>query len=98
MGNGFHDAGLFDSRDVAAFVAQECVRNGYAYNRTKLQKLLYCACGAVLAGRNRRLCDEYPRAWDGPVDHRRRAGYLTKQAAALPTRPPARAAPGIFPD
>lgn len=63
-----HDNGLFDSRDVAAYIAQECIKNGYRYNNTKIQKLLYCAYGAVLAGRNRRLCDEYPRAWQyGPV-------------------------------
>lgn len=62
------DNGLFDSRDVAAYIAQECIQNGYSYNNTKIQKLMYCAYGAVLAGRNIRICDEYPRAWQyGPV-------------------------------
>lgn len=59
---------MFDSRDVAAFIAQTCVSKGYTYNNTKIQKLLYCAYGASLAVLQERLCDEYPRAWEyGPV-------------------------------
>lgn len=58
----------FDSRDVAAYIAQECIRNGYSYNNTKIQKLLYCVYGAVLAKLNFRICDEQPHAWPyGPV-------------------------------
>lgn len=60
--------GIFDSRDVAAYIAQRCIEEGYDYNNTKIQKLLYCAYGVVLAARGIRLCDEYPRAWQyGPV-------------------------------
>ncbi len=62
------DSGLFDSRDVAAYIAQQCRENGYSYNNTKIQKLLYAAYGTLLAWKGRRICDEYPRAWAyGPV-------------------------------
>jgi len=59
---------MFDSRDVAAYIAQECIRYGITYNNTKIQKLLYCAYGIMLAWKNERICDEYPRFWPyGPV-------------------------------
>lgn len=59
---------MFDSRDVAAYIAQQCIQYGYGYNNTKIQKLIYCAYGAVLAVTGKRLCDESPRAWQyGPV-------------------------------
>ncbi len=64
----FDPHALFDSRDVASYIAQRCIVEGYDYNNTKIQKLLYCAYGAVLAARNIRLCDERPKAWQyGPV-------------------------------
>ena len=58
----------YDSRDIAAYIAQQCRDQGIAYNNTKIQKLLYCAYGILLAKSGERICDEYPRAWDyGPV-------------------------------
>lgn len=58
----------FDSRDVAAYIAQQCRASGIAYNNTKIQKLLYCVYGVMLAWKDERICDEYPRAWTyGPV-------------------------------
>lgn len=59
---------VFESRDVAAYIAQECKKRGLEYNNTKIQKLLYCAYGCLLAWKGERICDEYPRAWQfGPV-------------------------------
>lgn len=59
---------MFDSRDVAAYIAQQCIQNGYTYNNTKIQKLMYCAYGAVLAVTGKKLCEETPKAWQyGPV-------------------------------
>ena len=59
---------MFDSRDVAAYIAQESQRRGIEYNNTKIQKLLYCAYGVMLAWKDARICDEYPRMWPyGPV-------------------------------
>ena len=58
----------FDSRDVAAYIAQQCRASGITYNNTKIQKLLYCVYGVVLAEFGMRICDEQPRAWPyGPV-------------------------------
>ncbi len=58
----------YDSRDVAAYIAQQCRTKGIEYNNTKIQKLLYCAYGILLAWAGEHICDEYPRAWDyGPV-------------------------------
>ena len=58
----------YSSLNVASHVANLCVANGYDYNNTKIQKLLYCCYGCVLAAYGQRLCDEYPRAWQfGPV-------------------------------
>lgn len=57
-----------DSLEVASFIARLCNQKGYRYNNTKIQKLLYCCYGSVLAAYGERLCDEYPRAWQyGPV-------------------------------
>lgn len=33
---------MFDSCDVAAYIAQECVERKISYTNTKIQKLLYC--------------------------------------------------------
>lgn len=58
----------YDSRDVAAFAARCCITEGYEHNITKIQKLVYCAYGVVLAARGIRLCDESPKAGQyGPV-------------------------------
>lgn len=59
---------MFDSRDVAAYIAQQCDDRDIGYNNTKIQKLLYCAYGGLLAWKNVRICNEYPRVWQyGPV-------------------------------
>ena len=59
---------MFDSRDVAAYIAQQCREKGIEYNNTKIQKLLYCVYGVILAEFGKRICDEYPKAWPyGPV-------------------------------
>ena len=58
----------FYSLHVASYIANLCEKNGLSYNNTKIQKLLYCAYGCILAAYNQRLCDERPRAWKhGPV-------------------------------
>ncbi len=58
----------FDSRDIAAYIAQQCRKKDIGYNNTKIQKLLYCVYGVMLAWKDVRVCDEYPRAWTyGPV-------------------------------
>ncbi len=62
------DSVMFDSRDVAAYIAQQCQKNNISYNNTKIQKLLYCVYGVMLAWKDARICDEYPRLWPyGPV-------------------------------
>ncbi len=59
---------MFDSRDAAAYIAQQCSAAGISYNNTKIQKLLYCVYGVLLAWKKKRICDEYPRLWPyGPV-------------------------------
>ncbi len=59
---------MFDSRDVAAYIAQQCVDRKINYNNTKIQKLLYCVYGVMLAWQDERVCDEHPHAWPyGPV-------------------------------
>lgn len=56
------------SLDIASWIARTCNEFRYHYNNTKIQKLLYCCYGSVLAAYGTRLCDEYPRAWQyGPV-------------------------------
>ena len=57
----------YNSRDIAAYIAQQLVQRGIKYDNTKIQKLLYCAYGLSLAKNLGRICDEYPRAWNyGP--------------------------------
>ena len=59
---------LYDSRDVAAYIAQQCLAMRYSFNNTKIQKLLYCVYGTVLGRFNARITDEHPKAWPyGPV-------------------------------
>lgn len=59
---------MYDSRDIAAYIAQQCNGKKIDFNNTKMQKLLYCAYGCLLAWTGERICNEYPRAWKfGPV-------------------------------
>jgi uncharacterized phage-associated protein len=56
------------SLKVASHIAHVCEDKNITYNNTKIQKLLYCCYGCSLVIYNKRLCDEYPRAWQfGPV-------------------------------
>lgn len=58
----------FDSNDVMAYIHAYCAKKNYYVNVTKLQKLLYCSYGTVLARFNERLTQEHPQAWEyGPV-------------------------------
>lgn len=58
----------FPSLEVASFIAKTCDEYGFSWNNTKIQKLLYCCYGCVLAAYDERICNEYPRAWQfGPV-------------------------------
>lgn len=53
---------------ATAHVIRRCDQKGIPLNTTKLQKLLYCCCGTVLAKWNVPLMDERPQAWaHGPV-------------------------------
>ena len=54
--------------DIASFVTKFCALNNYFINITKLQKLVYCCYGVVLAAQDTRLCKEHPKTWPhGPV-------------------------------
>lgn len=59
----------YNSINVASYIYKSCIEKDFkGINNTKIQKLLYCCYGSVLAVNNERLCDEYPRAWNyGPV-------------------------------
>lgn len=59
----------YDSLAIASYIEKRCKELNYSgINNTKIQKLLYCCYGAVLVVEDKRLCKEYPRAWDyGPV-------------------------------
>lgn len=73
----------YNSLDVAALIARLCQKLHFHYNNTKIQKLLYCCYGCVLAIYGKRLCDEYPRAWQyGPV-FPRVFNYIKKRRGAL---------------
>lgn len=57
-----------DSIDVAAYIARWCGLKNVFVNITKLQKLLFCVYGSVLAVNDARICKEHPKAWPhGPV-------------------------------
>ena len=57
-----------DSIDVAAYVTKQCAQKNFFVNLTKIQKLVFCVYGAVLATSGVRICDEHPKAWPhGPV-------------------------------
>ena len=49
--------------DIASFVTKFCALNNYFINITKLQKLVYCCYGVVLAAQDIRLCKEHPKTW-----------------------------------
>ena len=73
----------YNSLDVASLIARLCQKLHYHYNNTKIQKLLYCCYGSVLAAYGKRLCDEYPRAWQyGPV-FPRVFNYIKKRRGIL---------------
>lgn len=57
-----------NSIDVAAFIAKYVANKNQYINLTKLQKLMYCVYGAVLAFTGDHICKEHPKAWEhGPV-------------------------------
>ena len=58
----------FRSSSVMAYIVLYCYQHGIDINQTKIQKLLYCCYGVVLAVLGERLTDERPQAWMyGPV-------------------------------
>ena len=57
-----------DSIDVAAYVTKECAQKNFFVNLTKIQKLVFCVYGDVLATSGERICKDHPKAWPhGPV-------------------------------
>ncbi|MDY5721688.1 MAG: DUF4065 domain-containing protein [Succinivibrio sp.] len=57
-----------DSRDIAAYIVKECERRNYFVNFSKLQKLMFCIYGAVLANYQQKLFDDIPYATEwGPI-------------------------------
>ena len=57
-----------DSIDVAAYVTKECAQKNFFVNLIKIQKLVFCVYGAVLATSGERICKDHPKAWPhGPV-------------------------------
>lgn len=57
-----------DSLQAMTYIIKVCKQNGIELNITKLQKLMFCCYGTVLAKYGDRLIDEYPAAWQyGPV-------------------------------
>ena len=58
----------YNSLNVASTIAKICKKYNYSFNNTIINKLLYCAYGCVLEHYNKRLCEEYPKAYQyGPV-------------------------------
>lgn len=57
-----------DSLQVMAYIIKKCRELDIDVNATKLQKLMYCCYGALLAIMDYRLSGESPEAWQyGPV-------------------------------
>ena len=57
-----------DIYDFAAYIAKLCASKNYFINLTKLQKLMYCVYGFVLAASDTRICKEHPKRYPhGPV-------------------------------
>lgn len=62
------DVGLYDSNDVMSYILSKASEDNFFVNTTKLQKLLYCCYGVILAVFDWRLTAEHPAAWQyGPV-------------------------------
>lgn len=60
--------GKYNSVVMAKLIVAYANKNGYSFNITKIQKLLYAAYGVFLAVNDERLVDEHPQAWPyGPV-------------------------------
>ena len=71
------DNGKYNSVEVAKYIVAYWNERGSYINMTKTQKLLYIAYGTWLAFKNKRLVDEYPRAWPfGPVFPKTREALL----------------------
>jgi uncharacterized phage-associated protein len=86
----------YSSLKVASYIANLCKENGIAYNNAKIQKLMYCCYGSVLAAYGERLCDEYPKAWEsGPVFSKVSA-YISKGKELLYISPRLEANAGIL--
>ena len=85
------------SLKAASYIANVCDANNIHYsNSIKIQKLLYCCYGCVLAVHNERLCDEYPRAWQyGPV-FPKVFSYISKGKDLLPICPVLDAPVGVL--
>lgn len=57
-----------NSLQMESYIIKYCVKNNIPLNVTKIQKLMYCCYGTVLARFGVRLTDEQPAAWQyGPV-------------------------------
>lgn len=57
-----------DSLQLMAFIIDKCRELKITYNITKLQKLMYCCDGVMLATHGVPLSEERPEAWQyGPV-------------------------------
>ena len=57
-----------DCIDVASYITKECANKNFFVNLTKIQKLVFCVYGAVLATSGERICKEHPIAFPhGPV-------------------------------
>lgn len=69
MDNGVDMENLeLDSVQVLSHIIKKMIDYGYLINYTKVQKVLYCCYGVVLATYNKRLCKEHPKAWSfGPA-------------------------------
>lgn len=73
-----------DSLQVMAYLIKRCRELGIEVNATKLQKLMYCCYGVLLAVLNYRLCDESPEAWQyGPVFPRTLRALKNSSADAI---------------
>ena len=86
----------FDSLEVVAYIIKRCDQKGIYVNITKLQKLLYCCYGVVLAKFGVRLTDEHPEAWQyGPVfpETLRSIQFFGKEAFLQKETPDVDAAP-----
>ena len=58
----------YDSVEIAKALRYVGQNNGYQFNQTQLNKLLYIAYGTLLVKKNERLTKERPSAWPyGPV-------------------------------